>query len=306
MVEKLAKIWMDGKLVDWDQAQVHVLTHTLHYGMGVFEGIRCYETADGRSAVFRLDAHIRRLFDSAHIFKMKIPFAREEIERATVDVLKANGLANGYIRPLVYIGDGAMGLFPGDNPSRVAIVAWRWGAYLGEEGLTKGIRLKTSSFTRHHPNNVMVKAKATGMYINSILAKLEVLDAGYDEALLMDPEGIVSEGGGENLFVIRDGRISTPDDVSILKGITRDSVLRIAEDLGYDVVQKRITRDEIYIADEAFLTGTAAEITPVRELDDRTIGVGERGPVTRKIQDAYFDAVAGKDDRYADWLTYLP
>ncbi|MBZ0252917.1 MAG: branched-chain amino acid transaminase [Candidatus Methylomirabilis sp.] len=306
MVDKLAKIWMDGKLVDWDDANVHILTHTLHYGMGVFEGIRCYETVDGRGAIFRLDAHIKRLLGSAHIFTMKSPYGQAEIERATIDLLKANKLTDCYIRPLIYLGDGAMGLYPAGNPIRLAIIAWRWGAYLGEEGLAQGIRMKTSSFTRHHPNNVMVKAKATGMYINSILAKMEVKACGYDEALLMDTEGCVSEASGENVFIVQDGAIYTPDDVSILKGITRDAVFRIAKDLGVRIEAKRITRDEVYLADEAFLTGTAAEVTPIRELDGRAIGAGARGPITKRIQDAFFDIVKGKDARYKEWLTYLP
>ena len=296
---------MDGKLVDWDKANVHVLTHTLHYGLGVFEGIRCYRTADGRPAVFRLKEHTERLFSSAHIMMIDIPFSRDEINAATIETLKANGLSEGYIRPIVFLGDGSMGLFPKNNPVRVSIAAWEWGAYLGEEGLRNGIRVKVSSFIRQHVNSSMTKSKTTGSYVNSILAKREVVAAGFDEALLLDTEGYVSEGSGENVFMVKDGVIKTTPLTSVLKGITRDSVMRIARDKGFCVIEERFTRDEFYTADEAFFTGTAAEITPIREVDRRAIGKGGRGPVTTEIQSAFFDIVKGKDKAYEDWLWYF-
>ena len=296
---------MDGKLVDWDKANVHVLTHTLHYGLGVFEGIRCYRTADGRPAVFRLKEHTERLFSSAHIMMIDIPFSRDEINAATIETLKANGLSEGYIRPIVFLGDGSMGLFPKNNPVRVSIAAWEWGAYLGEEGLRNGIRVKVSSFIRQHVNSSMTKSKTTGSYVNSILAKREVVAAGFDVALLLDTEGYVSEGSGENVFMVKDGVIKTTPLTSVLKGITRDSVMRIARDKGFCVIEERFTRDEFYTADEAFFTGTAAEITPIREVDRRAIGKGGRGPVTTEIQSAFFDIVKGKDKAYEDWLWYF-
>ncbi len=304
-MEKVEKIWMDGRLVDWDDARVHVLTHTLHYGLGVFEGIRCYATDDGRSAVFRLPEHTRRLFASAHIAEMEIPFTEDEMNAAVIDTLKANNLKEGYIRPLVYLGDGGMGLFPRNNPVRVAVAAWNWGAYLGEEGLAKGIRVKVSSYTRNSVNSAMTKSKLCGNYVNSILAKREVIRAGYDEALLLDTEGYVSEGSGENIFMVIDGIIKTTPLTSVLKGITRDSVMKIAKDLGYEVVEQRFTRDELYIAEEAFFTGTAAELTPIRELDDRAIGTGSPGPITKKIQEKFFDVLKGRDGKYGEWLSYL-
>ena len=295
---------MDGKLVDWDDARVHVLTHTLHYGLGVFEGIRCYESVDGRGAVFRLPEHTKRLFESAHINLMQIPFTTDEINEAVKDTLRANGLKEGYIRPVVYLGDGSMGLYPKDNPVRVFIAAWEWGAYLGEEGLKKGIRVKTSSFTRHHVNVSMTKSKTCGYYVNSILAKREAVGLGYDEALMLDTEGYVSEGTGENIFIIKDGVIKTTPLTSVLKGITRDTVMKIVASGGRVVREERFTRDELYIADEAFFSGTAAEITPIREVDGRQIGKGGRGPMTEEIQSAFFDAVKGGGD-YGEWLTYL-
>lgn len=304
-MEKGRKIWMDGGLVDWDDASIHVLTHTLHYGLGVFEGIRCYSCEDGRSAVFRLREHTERLFASAHIMLLDIPYTEDEMNAATVETLRANGLKEGYIRPLVFLGDGSMGLFPKNNPVRVSIAAWPWGAYLGEEGLKKGIRVKVSSFIRHHVNSSMTKSKTTGSYVNSILAKREVVAAGFDEALLLDTEGYVSEGSGENIFIVKDGVIKTTPLTSVLKGITRDSVIRIARDEGLEVVEERFTRDELYTADEAFFTGTAAEITPIREVDSRSIGPGSRGPVTEKIQSIFFDIVKGKKKDYEDWLWYL-
>ena len=299
------KIWMDGELVAWDQATVHVLTHTLHYGLGVFEGIRCYRTASGRSAIFRLAEHVRRLFESAHINLMKVPFAPERIESAVAETLRANRLEEGYIRPLVFIGHGAMGLNPGDNPIRVAIASWPWGKYLGDEGMERGIRAKVSTFSRHHVNAKMTKGKTCGDYVNSILAKREALLDGYDEAILLDTQGLVAEASGENLFAVRDGALRTPPLSGVLGGITRDAVITLARDKGIPVVEAGITRDELYIADEVFLTGTAAEVTPIREIDRRAIGSGSRGPVTRLLQTAFFDVVTGRDRKYERWLTYL-
>lgn len=300
------KIWMDGVLVPWEDATVHVLTHTLHYGLGVFEGIRCYRTADGRSAVFRLGAHVRRLLESAHINLMTVPFSQEQIERAVVETLVANALAEGYVRPLVYIGHGAMGLNPGDNPVRVAIAAWAWGKYLGDDGMERGIRARISSFSRHHVNAKMTKGKTCGDYVNSILAKREALLDGYDEAILLDTQGLVSEASGENLFLVRDGVLCTPSLPTVLAGITREAVLGLARDRGIPVQERGITRDELYVADEVFLTGTAAEVTPIREIDQRRIGAGRRGPVTKALQTAFFDVVAGREPKYEAWLTRLP
>lgn len=305
MVQKVDKIWMDGKMIDWNKAHVHVLAHTLHYGLGVFEGIRCYRCQDGKSAVFRLKEHVDRLFDSALIAQITIPYSREEIGQAVIEILKINKLSEGYIRPIVFIGDGEMGLYVKEYPVRVAIACWSWGAYLGEEGLNKGIRAKISSFTRHHVNVSMTKAKISGNYVNSILAKKEVTAIGYDEAILLDTEGYICEASGENVFIVKDGIIKTPPPTSILKGITRDVVITIAQDKGIKVVEQRFTRDELYTADEAFFTGTAAEITPIREVDDRTIGKGTRGPTTKGIQGAFFDTVQGKEEKYKDWLSYL-
>ncbi len=304
-MEKAKKIWMDGSLVDWDSARVHVLTHTLHYGLGVFEGIRCYKCAGKRSSVFRLKDHIGRLFASAHIALIDIPYSPEELESAVGETLKANSLDEGYVRPLVYLGDGSMGLLPRDNPVKVAIAAWAWGAYLGEDGLKNGIRVKVSSFIRHHVNSSMTKAKITGSYVNSILAKKEVSGLGFDEALLLDTEGYVSEGSGENIFIVKDGVLKTTPLTSVLPGITRDSVIRIARDKGVEVVEQRFTRDELYVADEAFFTGTAAEITPIREVDSRSIGPGKPGSITQEIQKTFFDAVKGRLKDYEDWLWYL-
>lgn len=303
-MEKGKKIWMDGGLVDWDDANVHMLTHTLHYGLGVFEGIRCYLCEDGRSAVFRHREHVDRLFDSAHIVQLEIPFTREAIVEATFATLRANDLKEGYLRHLVYLGDGSMGLFPQDNPVRLSIAAWAWGAYLGEDGLKNGIRAKVSSFTRHHVNVGMTKSKVVGNYVNSILAKREVIKAGYYEAVMLDTEGYVSEGSGANIFMVKKGILKTTPLTSILQGITRDSVIQIARDKGLEVVEERFTRDELYIADEAFFTGTAAEITPIREIDDRRIGTGKPGPVTKSIQDSFFNIVKGKDPAYGEWLDY--
>ena len=305
MVEKAKKIWMDGKFVDWDAANVHILTHTLHYGLGVFEGIRCYLCADGRSAIFRLPEHVERLFNGAHAVLLNIPFTREAIVGAILETLRVNGQKAGYIRPLVFIGDGAMGLHPQNNPVRVAVVTWPWGAYLGDEGLAKGIRAKVSSYIRHHVNIMMTKTKTCGNYVNSILAKLEVTKDGYDEAIMLDTEGYICEASGENIFIVRHGRIKTPPLTSILPGITRDSVMTIARDLGLVMEEQRFSRDELYMADEAFFTGTAAEITPIREVDRRTIGKGEPGPVTKKLQEIFFQVVKGAKPEYQRWLTYV-
>ena len=304
-VERVDKVWLDGGFVPWDQAQVHILTHTLHYGLGVFEGIRCYRCEDGRSAVFRLTEHLERLYRSARIVELAIPFSIEDIERAVLETLRVNHLAEGYIRPLVFLGEGAMGLLPSDNPVRVALIVWPWGAYLGDEGLERGIRAKVSSYTRHHPNVSMTKSKTCGDYVNSILAKREVTRLGYDEAVMLDTSGMVAEGSGENLFVVRRGIVKTPPLGSVLEGITRDTVIRIARDKGIDVQEQSFARDELYGADEAFLTGTAAEVTPIREVDDRTIGTGERGPLTRTVQSTFFDAVRGRNSKYESWLTYV-
>ncbi|MBC7355126.1 MAG: branched-chain amino acid aminotransferase [Desulfomicrobiaceae bacterium] len=303
MVQKAETIWFDGELVPWDEAKVHVLTHTLHYGMGVFEGIRCYTCTDGGSAVFRLREHVRRLFDSAKINEMAVPFTEAQICDAIVETLKANRLAEGYIRPLCIIGAGAMGVYPADNPVQTIIAVWPWGAYLGAEALEKGIRVKTSTFTRHHVNVMMTKAKTCGNYVNSILAKREAVAEGYNEALMLDTEGYVCEATGENIFIVRDGVIKTPPPGAILAGITRESVMLLAEDLGYTVVEERFTRDALYSADEAFFTGTAAEITPIREVDRRVIGAGKRGPVTAALQDAYFKVLRGENPKYGAWLT---
>ncbi|MGR9091115.1 MAG: branched-chain amino acid transaminase [Gammaproteobacteria bacterium] len=297
-------IWMDGEMVPWRDAQVHVLTHTLHYGVGAFEGIRAYETPQG-TAIFRLDDHVRRLFETAHILEMKIPFSREEIARACIESVKQNKLETAYLRPLVYYGSEGMGLHATNLSVHVAIASWFWGAYLGTEALEKGIRIKTSSYTRHLVNSVMCKAKACGNYINSILALQEAARDGYDEALLLDANGMVAEGSGENIFIVRNGVIYTPETTSALEGITRDTILQLAAEEGYDVIDKRITRDEIYISDEAFFTGTAAEVTPIRELDNRTIGSGSPGPVTQQLQRVYLDVVEGKRDGYDDWLTVV-
>jgi branched-chain amino acid aminotransferase len=302
MADRDGLIWFDGKMVDWRDAKLHVLTHSLHYGMGVFEGVRAYKTESG-TAIFRLAEHTRRLFNSAKIFQMKLPFGFDEIVQAQKDVVRDNKLESCYLRPIAWIGSEKLGVSPRGNTIHVAIAAWPWGAYLGEEGLAKGIRVKTSSFTRHHVNVSMVRAKASGYYVNSILANQEVTTHGYDEALLLDTEGYVSEGAGENVFIVKEGVIYTPDLASCLDGITRNSVIEMARDLGIEVREKRITRDEMYCADEAFFTGTAAEVTPIRELDDRPIGEGSRGPITEKLQSLFFDIVAGRNSKYAGWLS---
>jgi len=302
MADRDGLIWFDGKMVDWRDAKIHVLTHTLHYGMGVFEGVRAYDAVGG-TAIFRLAEHTRRFFNSAKIFQMALPFDEATIAQAQKDVVRENKLASCYIRPIAWIGSAKLGVSARGNTVHVAIAAWPWGAYLGEDGLSRGIRVKVSSYTRHHVNISMVRAKASGYYVNSILANAEVTANGYDEALLLDTEGYVSEGAGENVFIVRNGVIYTPDVASCLDGITRDAVITIARDLGIEVREKRITRDEVYCADEAFFTGTAAEITPIREVDDRTIGSGRRGPITEQLQNVFFDAVGGRTSRYANWLT---
>jgi branched-chain amino acid aminotransferase len=302
MADRDGKIWKDGHMIEWRDATLHMLTHSLHYGMAIFEGVRAYKTVDG-TAIFRLKEHTQRLFNSAKIFQMKLPFDMETLMAAQRDVVRANQLESCYIRPLAWIGSEKMGVSARGNTIHVSVAAWPWGAYLGEEGLAKGIRVKTSSFTRHHVNVSMVRAKASGYYINSILANQEVTAEGYDEALLLDTEGYVSEGAGENVFIVKAGKIYTPDLASCLDGITRDSVLTMARDLGIEVIEKRITRDEIYCCDEAFFTGTAAEVTPIRELDGRQIGAGSRGPVTEKLQSLFFDVVSGKATKYKHWLT---
>ena len=304
MIKTTEKIWMDGRFVDWDNANVHVMTHTLHYGLGVFEGIRCYETKGG-PAIFRLKEHVQRLFKSAHIFLLAIPYSEKEIEDAIIKTVKINKVKECYIRPLVYIGYGAMGLYPKNNPVRVAISVWPWGAYLGDDGLKNGIRVKVSSFIKNHVNSQMSRAKACGYYINSQLAKKEAISLGYDEALLLDTDGYVAEGSGENIFIVRNGRLKTTPLTSVLEGITRDGIMKIARDLKIEVIEERFTRDELYIADEAFFTGTAAEVTPIREVDGRVIGEGRAGRITKKLQSIFFDSVKGKNKKYESWLTRI-
>ncbi|HOW47605.1 MAG: branched-chain amino acid transaminase [Rubrivivax sp.] len=303
MHDRDGKIWMDGQLVDWRDAKIHVLSHTLHYGCGAFEGVRAYDTARG-TAIFRLREHTERLFNSAKILRMKIPFTLDQVMDAQKEVVRANQLKSCYLRPLVWIGSEKLGVSPKGNPIHLMVAAWAWGAYLGEEGMKRGIRVKTSSYTRHHVNITMTQAKAVSNYANSILANMEATDDGYDEALLLDSAGFVSEGAGENLFIVKKGVVYTPDlSAGALNGITRDTVFAICSDLGLKLVEKRITRDEVYISDEAFFTGTAAEVTPIRELDRLTLGAGQRGPVTEKIQSAFFDIVNGRNPKYAEWLT---
>jgi branched-chain amino acid aminotransferase len=304
MADRDGVIWYDGKLVDWRSATTHVLTHTLHYGMGVFEGVRAYKTDKG-AAIFRLQEHTDRLFNSAHILQMKMPFSKQEIADAMCAAVRENKLESAYIRPMAFYGAEAMGIAAKTLSTHVICAAWSWGAYMGDEALTRGIRVKTSSFSRHHVNITMCKAKANGNYMNSILAHQEAAQDGYDEALLLDVDGFVAEGSGENVFIIRKGKIYTPDLTSALEGITRDTIVQLAKELGYEVIEKRITRDEVYTADEAFFTGTAAEVTPIRELDNRNIGTGTRGPITEKLQALYFDVVKGKSAKHAHWLTLV-
>jgi len=297
-------IWMDGKLVPWRDATTHVLTHSLHYGLSVFEGVRAYKTDKG-TAIFRLQEHTDRLFNSAHIYMMKIPFSKEQLMEAQKEVVRANNLESCYLRPIAFYGSEKMGVSPRGAAVHVAVAAWPWGAYLGEEGLEKGIRVKTASFARHHVNVTMPRAKVATTYANSILANLEATQDGYDEALLLDTMGFVAEGAGENLFVVKNGKIYEPQITSGLVGITRETIMKLAADLGYEVISKPITRDDIYIADEAFFTGTAAEVTPIRELDNRVIGEGKRGPITTKLQARFFDLVNGRLPEHADWLAYV-
>jgi len=299
------KIWMDGQLVDWRDAKIHVLSHTLHYGCGAFEGVRAYKTDKG-TAIFRLREHTERLFNSAKILRMKIPFTIEQVEEAQKQVVRENALASCYLRPLTWIGSEKLGVSPKGNQIHLMVAAWAWGAYLGEEGMKRGIRVKTSSYTRHHVNITMTQAKAVSNYTNSILANMEATEDGYDEALLLDASGFVSEGAGENLFVIKGGVVYTPDlSAGALNGITRNTIFHICQDLGLKLVEKRITRDEVYISDEAFFTGTAAEVTPIRELDRVELGTGSRGPITEKIQSAFFDIVNGRNPKYAHWLSLV-
>lgn len=304
MADRDGVIWFDGQMVPWRDANVHVLTHSLHYGMGVFEGIRAYNTDEG-TAIFRLQAHTDRLFDSAHIMGMKIPYTKEEINEACRAAVRDNNLDTAYVRPLVFYGSEGMGIRADNLKVHVAVAAWYWGAYMGDEALEKGIKIRTSSFTRHHVNITMTRAKSTGAYMNSMLALQEAVSAGADEALLLDPEGYVAEGSGENIFIVKDGVIITPEVTACLNGITRGTVLALADEMGIKVIEKRITRDEVYIADEAFFTGTAAEVTPIREVDCRQIGIGRRGPITAKLQKAYFDLVNGKDSARSEWLTLV-
>ncbi len=302
MADRDGYIWYDGKLVPWRDATTHVLTHSLHYGLAVFEGVRAYNTVKG-TAIFRLREHSQRLLNSAHIYMMKIPYSIEQLMEAQKEVVRANKLESCYLRPIAFYGSEKMGVSPKGNTVHVAVAAWPWGAYLGADAIEQGIRVKTSSYARHHVNVSMTRAKYSGTYANSILANLEATDHGYDEGLLLDVDGFVAEGSGENLFMIKDGKIFEPELTSALIGITRDSIIALASDLGYTVSAKRITRDDLYIADEAFFTGTAAEVTPIREVDGRTIGSGKRGPITEKLQKLFFDAVNGRSAAHADWLT---
>jgi branched-chain amino acid aminotransferase len=304
MADRDGVIWSDGKMIPWREANTHVLTHTLHYGLGVFEGLRAYETSQG-PAIFRLKEHTDRLFNSAHIFMMKMPYDKATLMQAQCDVVRENSLKSGYIRPIVFYGSEAMGISAKTLSVHVAIAAWSWGTYLGAESLEKGIRVKTSSFTRHHVNVNMCRAKSVTTYANSILAHQEVAHDGYDEALLLDVDGYVAEGAGENIFIVKQDKIYTPDLTSCLEGITRASIVELAEELGIPVIEKRITRDEVYCADEAFFTGTAAEVTPIRELDNRTIGSGKRGPITGKLQAMFFDCARGQTEKHAGWLSYV-
>ena len=304
MLEKSKKIWMDGKFVDWADANVHILTHTLHYGTGAFEGIRCYRTKKG-PAIFRLQEHVDRLFDSCRILNMEMPFTHAQITKAIKDLIKVNKLKECYIRPLVYLGYGAMGLYAKGNPVKVAVAAWPWGAYLGDDGVKNGIRVKVSSFARLHVNVTMVKSKTCGDYVNSTLAKSEAVACGYDEALILDTNGLVSEGTGQNIFIVKDGALMTPPLSSVLEGITRKSIIEMAGKAKIKVCETNFTRDEVYISDEAFFTGTAAEVTPIREVDGRTIGNGKPGPITKKLQTQFFNIVKGGTSAYKSWLTYV-
>jgi len=306
-VTKTDWVWMDGEFVPWEQATVHVLTHTLHYGFGIFEGTRAYQRSDGGTSVFRLDDHLGRLVNSAHIMQLELPHGRDELRAATLELIARNKLQSCYVRHLAYIGQGTMGIYPGDDPLvRVSIATWPWGAYLGEEGLSKGVRCKISSYNRPYPNSTMTKAKAVGNYVNSILAKREAVSLGYQEALLMDLQGNVAEGSGENLFMARNGKLMTPPINSVLEGVTRRTMLELAVSKGYEIEERTFTRDEVYTADELFMTGTAAELTPIREVDDRCIGSGAPGPITRDLQDTFFAVVAGEVPEWRHWLVDVP
>lgn len=306
MATKDGKLWLDGTIVEQPDAKIHVLTHSLHYGLAVFEGVRAYQTPDGRTAIFRLKEHTERLLNSAKIFQLNVPYSFDELMQAQKNVVLGNGLSSAYIRPLIWVGSEKLGISARDNTIHAAVAAWSWGAYLGEEGIKNGIRVKTSSYTHHHPNVTMCKAKAASNYPVSILANQEVTKTGYDEAILMDPQGYVCQGSGENLFLVKNGELHTPDLAGgALDGITRRTIMTFAQDLGIKVYERRITRDEFYLADEIFMTGTAAEVTPIREYDDRVIGSGTRGEVTEKLQSLYFDVVQGRNDKYKDWLSFI-
>jgi branched-chain amino acid aminotransferase len=306
MVDKVSKVWMDGELVPWDDANVHILTHTMHYGLGAFEGIRAYKRENGQTAVFRLREHVDRLFDTCKMALLTPRFTKDQVVQACLDTLRANGMAEGYLRPMVWVGDGAMGIYAPNNPVRTGVIAWKWGAYLGDDALRNGIRAKLSSFARHHVNISLAKAKMVGQYTNSVLAKREAKLGGYDEAILLDAQGYVSEGSGENIFIVKRGALYTPDLASsILEGITRDTVITLAREEGIPVHECRITRDQLWLADEVFFTGTAAEVTPVREVDNRAIGTGTIGPITKRLQERYFDAVKGSDTSHPEWYTFL-
>ncbi|KDN12983.1 Branched-chain amino acid aminotransferase [Snodgrassella communis] len=304
MADRDGFIWFNGNLVDWRNAKTHVLTHTLHYGMGVFEGVRAYEAQQG-TAIFRLQDHTKRLFNSAKITGMNLPYSPEQINQAHIEVVKANKLNSCYFRPMAFYGSNKLGVGPDLNDVQVIVAAWPWGAYLGEEGMQRGIRVQVSSFTRHHPNITMIKAKANGNYMNSIMANTEATRNGYDEAIMLDANGFVAEGSGENIFIVNDGKLYTPALDAALDGITRRTVMAIAADMQLSVTEKRITRDEVYCADEVFFTGTAAEVTPIREVDGRVIGCGARGSLTTEIQQRYFEIVHGKNAKYESWLTYI-
>ncbi|RKW41455.1 MAG: branched-chain amino acid transaminase [Moraxella sp.] len=306
MATKDGKLWLDGTIVEQPDAKIHVLTHSLHYGLAVFEGVRAYQTPNGRTAIFRLKEHTERLLNSAKIFQLNVPYSFDELMQAQKDVVLGNGLSSAYIRPLIWVGSEKLGISARDNTIHAAVAAWSWGAYLGEEGIKNGIRVKTSSYTHHHPNVTMCKAKAASNYPVSILANQEVTRTGYDEAILMDPQGYVCQGSGENLFLVKNGELHTPDLAGgALDGITRRTIMTFAQDLGIKVYERRITRDEFYLADEIFMTGTAAEVTPIREYDDRVIGSGTRGEMTEKLQSLYFDVVQGRNDKYKDWLSFI-
>lgn len=306
MATQPGKLWLDGEMLEQPEAKVHVLTHSLHYGLAVFEGVRAYQTPDGRTAIFRLAEHTQRLLNSARIFQLNVPYSYETLVQAQKDVVKANNLSSAYIRPLIWVGSEKLGIASKDNSIHAAVAAWHWGAYLGEDGIKNGIRVKTSSYTHHHPNVTMCKAKAASNYPVSILANQEVTRNGYDEAILMDPQGYVCQGSGENLFLVKDGELHTPDLAGgALDGITRRTIIEFAHDLGIKVVERRITRDEFYLADEIFMTGTAAEVTPIREYDDRVIGNGGRGELTEKLQTLYFDVVQGRNEQYKHWLSFV-